>query len=767
MSFVESEIAHRLSLNKQLYAKLEEIENDRTTQLNLVADWQEKLSQIENELQTETELVRRETQNISELDKDLTVKTEHVHLLSDQNRQHISILEASELAVKKAKDTNMKFTKEILEMKEIEFKYNQLKSSADQQIAVKQESVEKKREFVESAKQELQKTRVEYTSIEAQLQLEIDAMENALKTFKSKNLQFTEQQKSQEVRISQLETNINNIKVELQFVREENVKLHELSKGQLDQREAFAKTKAELLKAIDREEASISTNKELLASLEKEIQQIQSDRRDQDANLRESSEKAYSLMDAIRAVEVEDKKQEAENNSLDKRLKNVEKVNDNLNTKISIESVGKETAEKRKAECDLEQDKMRRSSKRMEEETVKNQKFAEKKTKELFDIQNSNNQLWSQNAQLSGKLDSVDEEKNHFFVDLTNKTQHLSTMASELDHIRDETKTCLESISGFKETQMKLQSEYDFIHRMDAVENQQIAPIQIVSDENGLLAKLQINDFLVKVQRHTQPIPLLVEKIASLLAQLHGDQSNADQCLVGLAKSNTMVSQLRAANVELIESKHNLASFKLQAIGSYVLNQLDQQQNSNISLVLDGLSMEEKQLTEVFTMIKQFKAEERITHLSMTENLLFDDSLATVIDMIHSFPYLKLMDLKRNGFSAEGIKRVETQVRSLEGVTSVIISRSGSNGGYLMDARSGPQLRMKVDFNDQQALTAVKSSRVPKLLTGIDANIKEADNYLKSTPGNVRRSSKQSVVPVGLGGPGDVALLDKRRPSRN
>jgi hypothetical protein len=128
---------------------------------------------------------------------------------------------------------------------------------------------------------------------------------------------------------------------------------------------------------------------------------------------------------------------------------------------------------------------------------------------------------------------------------------------------------------------------------------------------------------------------------------------------------------------------------------------------------------------------------------------------------------------------------------------------SSAGIGLFFEARSGPQIRLKVDVTDQLR-DETASSKTLKLAaplqTGTDANVTAADDYLQSAPGMVNPLNVQSklpplkgivsqvppaggparpggnllagrstppasnrapVVPVGLGGPGDVTLLDK------
>ena len=67
------------------------------------------------------------------------------------------------------------------------------------------------------------------------------------------------------------------------------------------------------------------------------------------AKFREAADKVYTLMDTLRVQQVAQKKQEAENMTLDKKINTMARTIANLNTKIASETEKKEFA---KQECE-------------------------------------------------------------------------------------------------------------------------------------------------------------------------------------------------------------------------------------------------------------------------------------------------------------------------------------------------------------------------------------------------------------------------------
>lgn len=204
-----------------------------------------------------------------------------------------------------------------------------------------------------------------------------------------------------------------------------------------------------------------------------------------------------------------------------------------------------------------------------------------------------------------------------------------------------------------------------------------------------------------------------------------------------LTKSNNIVSQLRQINSELLEKKTDLLAFKNQAIATYVINQLDYSIGSyssaktgmgfslaneadSIGIVLDGLSIDEAQLREVIDIIRQYGAQEKVTLMSLADNSLEDLTLGAIEQILLQFSYLKLLDLRRNKISLENVRRVESQLRALEGITAVLAVRTeqptAASYGSLYEARSGAQVRLRVDLRGQAPIKTPSQPEAPKVV---------------------------------------------------
>merc|ERR1719440_1053570 len=105
-------------------------------------------------------------------------------------------------------------------------------------------------------------------------------------------------------------------------------------------------------------------------------------------------------------------------------------------------------------------------------------------------------------------------------------------------------------------------------------------------------------------------------------------------------------------------------------------------------LHLDGLSFGPREINEMISLFQRYDCHEQVFVLSFIDNGLDDDAANLILQLIFQLPYLKLLDLKRNCFTSDGCKKIEEQVRNMDGVTSVIRTAAG-----VLNVHSGNQLR--------------------------------------------------------------------------
>merc|ERR1712118_427269 len=169
---------------------------------------------------------------------------------------------------------------------------------------------------------------------------------------------------------------------------------------------------------------------------------------------------------------------------------------------------------------------------------------------------------------------------------------------------------------------------------------------------------------------------------------------------------------------------------------------------SGSMLYLEGLHMTEREVQEVHNLLRQYEVLEQVQGLVFADNGFTDDLINLFLQIIFSVPYMKRLDLRRNAFSHDAVKKLQTHCQNIQGVTSVIWTKEQT-----LAINSGNQLRLTIDLAEHGA--AQTRPDVDDFLVS-DFSVDAADSHLQSKAGGV-----QAPVPVCLGGPGELSALGK------
>jgi len=263
-----------------------------------------------------------------------------------------------------------------------------------------------------------------------------------------------------------------------------------------------------------------------------------------------------------------------------------------------------------------------------------------------------------------------------------------------------------------------------------------------------------------------------------------------------------LLSALRQKNMILFEKTQMFESFKTRALLKYVMNLTEANQCSDLHL--DGLSFGPREVSEMLNLLQRYNATNQVYVISLMDNGLEDESMNIILQLIFALPYLRCLDLRKNYFTSDAIRQLESQLRTMEGITGVI-----KTADMTVNVHSGNQLRLAVNMGEQMA------GRPGQSTMDFDAdktlNYNDADPFLSSPHGVTRPGALQAPqqsqmavadpaamdttstsgisaaksgrktlgpgmgeqepevggVPVGLGGPGDVSSLGRDKKGRD
>lgn len=493
-------------------------------------------------------------------------------------------------------------------------------------------------------------------------------------------------------------------------------------------------------------------------------------------------------MDSLRLNQVELKKLEAENAARDKKLLALERQTQNLQAKISMEIDAKVLAEQERKEAEQEAVVLKKKNKKIEDNVTLSQASQEKAEKEITELNDRVGQLQTQNAYLASRIDGQEEEKASLKVEIRKVADKASDLSGENTRLRDEIDSFEEKAATTVNDTDAFKKELEYIKREDVLDEAgRQRPILIQSTDSDLLEKLQVNEFLYEAQQARNPVPPMIEKIAQLLAMLHEGQQRADAYLGDLSKSNALVSAMRQRNMALFSRTQMFESFKSRALMRYVMNMVEGDRIHDLHL--DGLSFGTREIKEMLGLFQRYECFEQVYVLSLIDNGLDDEAVNIILQVIFQLPYMRSFDLRRNCFSYDGVKRIEEQLRDMDGVTGVIKSADGA-----VNVHSGNQLRMTLHLGDQLEKTqltkdvdftvdpslshadadpfletAAARSEHPWTHQGASASqrppqkaVPDVSSVPLEKPTAAPAAPAVGGPPVGLGGPGNLAALNKK-----
>lgn len=790
--FRSNEIKFLQDQNREVLTQLESVEHERDQAVVVIKACEEKDQSFQAELQSVRDKIQSLGERVQE-DKMLTVsKDEHVKVLSEQNKQMITLLEAEEIKAREHAEKIRDLENKNRKLQRVAEEFDVAKSQIEKQVAeTKNRSsgviagVKNQRSLNETLRANIQNT-------EAKTRVDIEALGQSLQVVENKNLEYMTRVNKQETREKQLVGETETLKGEVEKVRAEIDALRKQLEGDNEGRVAFERARSQIETAIEALEVQADTLKKALNTAERANEQLQEENRTSAERCRETADKVYALMDSLRLNQVELKKQEAENGARDKKILALERQIQNLQAKIAMEIDARVLAEQETKEAQAEAGLLKKKNKKVEEAVTASQLEQEKAEREIHDVNERVSGLQTQNAFLASRIDGQEEEKNAMKAEIKKVADRINEVAKENRRYRDEIDKYEEQVATTQSEKMNLLQQLEYIKREDVLDEAgRQRPILIQSTESDLLEKLQINEFLYEAQQARNPVPPLVEKIAQLLAMLHEGQSRADTYLADVSKSNSLVSALRQRNMALFSRTQMFESFKTRALVRYVMNLIEGDLVTDVHL--DGLNFSNREINEMVSIFQRYEATDKVFVISLVDNGLDEDSINLILQLVFILPYLKFIDLRRNCFEQAAMKTIEEKLREMEGVTGVVRTANG-----VLNVHSGNHLRLTVDLSEQMP----KQQQAKEVDFTVQADLchGDADPFLATDGGGSQhpwtksngfagqRSPPQAVPdpssvdlsattsgpqptvqapvmggpPVGLGGPGNLSALNKK-----
>lgn len=695
-SMHQRDIFHLQDQNHKIVQQIETVEHERDLANEQIQACEAKDATFQNEVQGVRDRISILSSRLNQDRTETGAKDEHIKVLGEQNTQMLALLDAEENKCKTWLAKIAELEKRNKKLQAISEIFDVTKAELEKQVAEAKGRCAEIVAVVRGVRSINENLRANIQNTEATTRVDIETLGQGLQVVESKNLEYLNRVNKQEAREKQLQAETNSMKDEVERVRAEIDELRKKLEGDDESRAAFERARSQVETAIEALEIQADTLKKALGTSERANEQLQDENKSAAERCRETADKVYALMDSLRLNQVELKKLEAENQVKDKKIVSLDRQTQNLQAKISMECDAKVLAEQERKEAEQEAVVLKKKNRVIEEGVTQAQVSQERSEKEILEVCEVVASQQTQNAYLASRIDSQEEEKNTLKAEVAKVTKHSGELVADNTKLRDEIDRLEEQAATTQHDLLTYKQELEYVKREDALDDAgRQRPVLIQSTDSDLLDKLQINEFLYEAQQARNPVPPLIEKVAQLLAMLHEGQGRADQYLGDLSKSNSLVSALRQRNMALYSRSQMFESFKTRALLRYVMNLIEGEGATN--LYLDSLSFGVREINELLHLIPRYEKTERIFVVSLIDNGLDDENASLLIQLLYQLPYLRRLDLKRNAFTANGARKFEEQLRMMEGVTSVIRTADG-----VLNVHSGNQLRCAVDLSEQQ-----------------------------------------------------------------
>eukprot|EP00392_Amoebophrya_sp_AT5.2_P012500 g12603.t1 len=773
--------------NKQALSALQKVEEERNEAFAVIKEWESKQSKLETEYDDlQYQLEDLEQSNIKSRAA-LQQKDEHVRVLSEQNRQLLTMLETEE-AKAKGKDEDYTLAKEmnsqLRELQVEDVKFEKMKASGDAQLLAVTTDVVKLQEESKNARSETEQLQTAARNFTAQAKRDIEELEERLQDSKKQNVLHLQQ-------IQHNEINSWKLQIEELGVQKKSIKIQ--LDGDLMARGSWSKSKMDILKRTEMLAETAAELRAAIAAAEQTNSNMTEENRKGAENFREMGDKVYSLMDQLRMNQVNLKKEESTAKDREKKIVQLEKQYQLLQQKIALEVEAKQQAEQESRSSAQMLALLQKKNKKLEEGlqlALRGQEKGEKKQQELAD---KGNALQTQNAYLAARVDGQEEDKMALKAEIRKQAEDAKQGQLSYQSLQTQKTEKEDEYNALEAEKAAITAELDYIRREDMLdETGRTKPVLIESNDSKLVERLQINEFLYSAQQARNPVPMIIEKVSHVLELLHTAQTQSDQYLLDLQKSNSLLQALRQKNLTLYEKSQACESWKLRALMKIVANAFQSRESylgmhhsDTCNLFLDGLQYTNKELEQLKDLVISYDRQDKVHQLHLQDNGLGDDSLPILQDLMSTMPYLKILDVRKNRLTDIGLQTLRGWLSNQPGITDV------TRDLQEIRARSGNQIRLRVLVEDQGEqhheplpisfsgeqrtdMAQVQADDFLASAAGVTAEKGPLSSYIdvqQAAPGDVAAAGGNGTgeplyggVPVGLGGAGDTMgkLGDKR-----
>ena len=568
------------------------------------------------------------------------------------------------------------------------------KSTEDQLHAINQDKGKAGLDL-EHCLAEREQLQLSTANLKAHTKTELEQIEEALRTEKRRNTELLMLYRGNEISEKKLTAELVALKDRVAEEGADQTRLETILRGSSVEHDNMTRQMTELATQLSARQEMNATVKEAISDVTSQVSRSRQAFQDTAKLLKDGASNVYSLSEQLRIVQLHRKRKIDDAVERKQRIDEVESEAATIISKVVTEAEEhvKAVYHAKKAEQLLSL--LRKKFKQLEDTSLLAQKAFEKVERDYHEVKDKGEVISTQNTYLSLRVESIEEDKGVLKQEVKKTQLQAAEVEGQLKAVQSKVHDQTTILATLEADCAKIQADLDYIKREDLLDTSgRVKPLLIesTSDASGLVDKLHINEFLVQAQSiPKEAVTMLIEKIAHLLELVHNAQTQAEQYLADLTRSNSFVTQLREKNKAATEEVDAAESFVVMALSTFMRNSLLKAQAPN-NLYLANLGYTADHVNELLGLVKSLTqpALVKVERLSLRSNKCNDAAVDSLLQIMKLCPNMREIDLSGNRLTLAGVNAVAAALSQVEGVTGVlrdekrIVASSGTQLRYLV-----------------------------------------------------------------------------------
>ena len=699
-NFRQNDLRFLQEQNRKAITALAKIEAERDDAVRVANEYETQFRLLEtNNENLISQFLAVESKNRS-AQLELQQIDQSIRSTADNNKTLRDKIAIEETHINRANEQSRHLDAEDQRLTRICSELSSLRRVTDEQLHALNHDKNKAGLELERCLAEREQLHLSIANLKAHTKSELEQIEEALRTEKRRNTELLMLYRGNEISEKKLTADVLALKDRVSEESADQTRLESILRGSSIEHDNMTRRISELASQLANKEEMNSTVKEAISDQTAQVQKARQAFHETSKLLKDGASNVYSLSEQLRIVQLHRKRRIEESAERKKLIDDIEGDATSVISRCAAESEEHVKAVYNTKKAEQLIGLLRKKFRQLEETSALAQKSFEKVERDYHEVREKGEAISTQNTYLALRVESVEDDESLLKHELKRVENGIAEVTSQLNLVTGKVATQNQFLSTLEADCAKIRADLEYIKREDLLDvSGRVKPLLIesTSDPSGLVEKLHINEFLIQAQSSPkESVTLLIEKIAQLLELVHNAQSQAEQYLADLTRSNAFVTQLRDKNKNATEDVNSADGFISMALTTFMRNSLLKASGPS-NLYLGNLGYTAEHVLELLNLIKSVNPSSlvRVERLSLKSNKCDDLAIEHILQMMKYCQNLREIDLSGNRLSFTGVNIIAAALSQIDGVTGVVRDEKK------IVASSGNQLRYVVHVEGQ------------------------------------------------------------------